>query len=39
MQAIKQFETQSLMSKPKREKPQSIFVIDNFIIIWPAPTN
>ena len=39
MQAIKQFETQILMWKPKREKPQSIFVIDHFTIIWSAPTD
>ena len=30
MQAIKQFETQILTRKPKREKPQSIFIIDLF---------
>ena len=30
MQVIKQFETQTLTWKPKREKPQSLFVIDNF---------
>ena len=39
MQAIKQFETQILTWKPKRENPQSIFVINNFTITWSIPTD
>ena len=39
MQAIKQFETQILTWKPKKEKPQNIFIIDLFYNNWWTPTD